>query len=64
LELPEKNNSEYEMHQVGLKNAGNQNFSFLTFEGEAVGVTQICVPRRVTDGFIFSQNHVFSHQKS
>jgi hypothetical protein len=33
--------SEYEVHQVGPKNAGSQNFSFLAFKGEAVGVTQI-----------------------
>jgi hypothetical protein len=33
--------SEYEVHQVGLKDFGRQNFSFLAFEAEAVGVTQI-----------------------
>jgi hypothetical protein len=34
-------NSEYEVHQVGPKKTGSQNFSFLAFKGEAVGVTQI-----------------------
>jgi hypothetical protein len=29
------------VHQVGLKDYGIQNFSFLAFKGEAVGVTQI-----------------------
>jgi hypothetical protein len=33
--------SEYEVHQVGPKNAGSQNFSYLVSKGEAVGVTQI-----------------------
>jgi hypothetical protein len=32
---------EYEVHQVGLKDYGSQNFSFLALKGEAVGVTQI-----------------------
>jgi hypothetical protein len=34
-------NLEYEVHQVGLKDYGSQNFSFLAFKGEAVGVAQI-----------------------
>jgi hypothetical protein len=34
-------NSEYEVHQVGLKDYGSQNFSFLAFKEEAVGVAQI-----------------------
>jgi hypothetical protein len=29
------------MHQVGPKDSGSRNFSFLAFKGEAVGVTQI-----------------------
>jgi hypothetical protein len=33
-------NSEYEVHQIGLKDY-SQNFSFLAFKGKAVGVTQI-----------------------
>jgi hypothetical protein len=28
-------------HQVGLKDPGSQNFGFLAFMGEAVGVVQI-----------------------
>jgi hypothetical protein len=32
---------EYEVHQVGPKDFGSQNFSFLAFKGKAVGVTQI-----------------------
>jgi hypothetical protein len=38
-------NSEYE-DQVGPKNLGKQNFSFLAFKGEAVGRAK----RRVTEG--------------
>jgi hypothetical protein len=34
-------NSENIGHQVGLKNSGSQNFSFLAFKGEAVGVAKI-----------------------
>jgi hypothetical protein len=49
-------NSEYEVHQVGPKNTKSQHLSFLAFEGEAVGVTQTCVQRRVTAGkFFFAQ---------
>jgi hypothetical protein len=33
--------SEYEVHQVGLKDSGIQHFRILAFKGEAVGVTQI-----------------------
>jgi hypothetical protein len=58
-------NSKYEVHQVGPKYSRSQNFSLLAFEGEAVGVTQICVQRRVTDGrFFFAQNMFFTHKKS
>jgi hypothetical protein len=56
---PKKKNSQNEVHQVGPKNAGSQNLSFLAFEGETVCVTQICVHRRVTDGIFFCSNHVF-----
>jgi hypothetical protein len=33
--------SKYEVHQVGLKDSGSQNFTFLALKGKAVGVTQI-----------------------
>jgi hypothetical protein len=52
-------NSKYEVHQVGPKYFSSQNFSLLAFEGEAVGVTQICVQRRVTDKNFFWSKHVF-----
>jgi hypothetical protein len=29
------------VHQVGSKDSGSQNFSFLAFKGKAIGVTQI-----------------------
>jgi hypothetical protein len=45
--------SEYEVHQIGPKNTESQNLSFQAFEGEVVGMTYICVQRRVTDGFCF-----------
>jgi hypothetical protein len=58
-------NSEYEVHQVGPKNTESQNSSFLAFEGEAVGVTQICVKRRATHGnFFIAQIMFLSHKKS
>jgi hypothetical protein len=41
LKEPKFQNSGYEVHQVGPKEAGSQNFSFLTLKGKAVGVTQI-----------------------
>jgi hypothetical protein len=67
-QLPEKiiyRNSEYEVHQVGPKNTESQNLSFLAFEGEVVGVTQICVQRRVVDGNFFVAQILFlSHKKS
>jgi hypothetical protein len=37
----EYNDSEYEVHQVDLKESGSQNFRILAFKGEAVGMTQI-----------------------
>jgi hypothetical protein len=58
-------NSEYEVHQVGSENTESQNLSFLAFEGENEGVTQICVQRRVTDGKIFFAQIMFlGHKKS
>jgi hypothetical protein len=58
-------NSEYEVHQVGPKNTESQNLSFLAFDGEDVGVTQICVQRCVTDGnCFFAQIMFLSHKKS
>jgi hypothetical protein len=57
-------NSEYEVHKVGLKTAGSQKFRILAFEGEAAGMTQIGVQRRMTDGFFFCSSHVFSNKKS
>jgi hypothetical protein len=33
--------SEYEVHQVGPKDYGSQNFSFLARKGEAVGMVHI-----------------------
>jgi hypothetical protein len=57
-------NSKYEVHQVGPKYSRSQNFSLLAFEGEAVGVTQICVQRRVTDGRFFLLKTCFLPIKS
>jgi hypothetical protein len=34
-------NSEYRGHQVDPKYSGSQNFSFLAYKGEAVGVAKI-----------------------
>jgi hypothetical protein len=34
-------NSEYELHQVGPKNSGSQNFSFLALKAEPVGEVHI-----------------------
>jgi hypothetical protein len=33
-------NSEYEVHQVGFKNSGSRNFSFLAAEGAELASTQ------------------------
>jgi hypothetical protein len=35
-------NSEYELHQAGLKDFRSQNSRIVAFEGEAAGVTQFC----------------------
>jgi hypothetical protein len=54
-------NSEYEVHQVGLNEAGSQNFSFLALNTAELGAPQILSKnprqrrqRRVTDGKFFS----------
>jgi hypothetical protein len=57
-------NSEYEVHQVGLKEPGSQNFRTLAFKGEAVGVTQIyattatAATARDRRKFFYRSNHV------
>jgi hypothetical protein len=53
-------NSEYAGHQVGLKDSGSRNFSFLAFKGEAVGVAQI-LRSTARDGrkIVFRPNLVF-----
>jgi hypothetical protein len=38
LKDSEFQDSEYEVHQVGLKDPGSQNFRTLDFKGEVVGV--------------------------
>jgi hypothetical protein len=38
---PEFQNSEYEVHQVGPKDSGSQNFSFLALKAEPVDEVQI-----------------------
>jgi hypothetical protein len=58
-------NSEYEVHQVGQKYYGSQNFSFLALKAEPVGEVQIlrtatATARRVTDGFFYRSNHVIN----
>jgi hypothetical protein len=51
-------NSEYEVHQVGLNEAGSQNFSFLALNTAQLAAPQISSKnrrqRRVTDGNFFS----------
>jgi hypothetical protein len=41
LKEPEFLNSKYEVHQVGSKDFGSQNFSFLALKAEPVGEVQI-----------------------
>jgi hypothetical protein len=41
LRISNSKNSEYRGHQVGPKDSGSQNFSFLAFKGKAVGVAKI-----------------------
>jgi hypothetical protein len=50
--------SEYEVHQFG------QNFSFLAFKGEAVGLTQISSYNVRGRRIFFRSNHVFLAIKS
>jgi hypothetical protein len=60
-------NSEYAGHQVGQKDLGSRNFSFLALKGEAVGVALILhstATARDTRKHFFGSNHVFSHKKS
>jgi hypothetical protein len=65
-------NSEYEVHQVGSKEAGNQNFSFLALNTAELDAPQISSKnsrqgrhRRVTDGkFNFALNSFLRYIKS
>jgi hypothetical protein len=55
-------NSEYAGHQVGLKDSGSRDFSFIAFKGEAVVVAQILrstAKARDRPKFFFRPNHVF-----
>jgi hypothetical protein len=54
------------VHQVGRKDPGSQNFSFLALKAEPVGEEQILrTARRVTGGKKFiAQIMFFSHKKS
>jgi hypothetical protein len=58
---------EYEVHQVGPKNHGSQNFSFLAYKEEAVGVVQIFANDGNGNGawqteFFYSSNQFFCHK--
>jgi hypothetical protein len=64
---PEFQISEYEVHQVGLKDSGSQNFSPLALKEKAVDVIQIlCTTATARDRriFFFAQNMFFSYKKS
>jgi hypothetical protein len=61
---PEFQNSENEVHQVGSKDFGSQNFSFLALKAEPVGEVQILRTATATVTARDSSNHVFSHKKS
>jgi hypothetical protein len=53
-------NSEYEVHQVGPKDYGSQNFSFLAFIGtELVSIQIFCTTARDRRKIFFRSNHVF-----
>jgi hypothetical protein len=58
-------NSEYEVHQVGPKDFGSQNFSFLALKAESVGEVQIlrstARDRRKKN---HRSNYVISHKNS
>jgi hypothetical protein len=61
-------NSEYEVHQVGPKDSGSQNFSSLALKGTAVGLTQILCTTAATARdrrkFFIAQIMLFIHKKS
>jgi hypothetical protein len=62
-------NSEYEVHQVGSNEAGNQHFSFLALNTAELAAPQISSKnpwqRRVTDGIFFiALNSFFRYKKS
>jgi hypothetical protein len=63
LEEPEFQNSEYEVHQVGSKNSGSQNFSFIALKTEPVGEVQILRVATATArdrwNKFYRSNHVF-----
>jgi hypothetical protein len=46
-------NFEYEVHQVGRKDSGSQNFSFLVLKGEPVGEVKILRTATARDRRIF-----------
>jgi hypothetical protein len=54
-------NSEYEVHQVGPKDYGSQNFTFLAFIGTELVSRQIFPTATARDrrNFFFRSNHVF-----
>jgi hypothetical protein len=56
-------NSEYEVHQVGPKDSGSQNFSLLALKAEPVSEVQILRTATATarDGRkkLYRSNHVF-----
>jgi hypothetical protein len=60
-------NSEYRGHQVGPKDSGSQNVSFLAFKGEAVGVAKMYANATATArdrrNFLYCSNRVFRHKK-
>jgi hypothetical protein len=65
LKEPEFQNSEYEVHQVGPKDSGSQNFSFLALKAEPVGEVQILRTATATATardrrkIFYRSNHVF-----
>jgi hypothetical protein len=63
---PEFQNYEYEVHQVGPKDSGSQNFSFLALKAEPVGKVQILRAATARDRreFFIAQTMFFSHKKS
>jgi hypothetical protein len=63
LKEPEFQNSQYEVHQVGSKDSGSQNFSFIALKTEPVGDVRILrtatAPARDRWNFFYRSNHVF-----